>query len=442
MKNKIITRMAPSPTGLFHIGSARTALFNYLFAKNNHGKFILRFEDTDKVRSKKKYEKDILEGLKWLELNHDGKIFYQTSDLKKYLKYAEKLLKENKAYKKDGAIWFKLDSCDKNVIAYNDLIMGKIEFKKSVFHDFVIIKKDGVPTFMFGNAIEDYEMKISHVIRGTEHINSTPQQIMIYESLNLPVPQFAHIPLILNQDRSKMSKRKDPVSVTRNFRDQGYLPEAMINYIALLGWNPKDNRDFFTLKELVKEFDLKNVNKSGAVFDIEKLNYFNNYYLRQLSIGKILATISKLKIFRQHPLLTIDTEKAEKIISIHITRIGPLSDLKLIKDYYFKLPRLNTELLIFRKSNKDSTLKGLKLSLEALSDASDVKWSKILPINQLLLDVVQNNNLTNGDVFWPVRVALSGLEKSPSPTELLWVLGKEESLKRIKLAINKIERLK
>ncbi|MCL5794835.1 MAG: glutamate--tRNA ligase [Patescibacteria group bacterium] len=460
-KEKVITRMAPSPTGLFHIGSVRTALFNYLFAKSNGGKFILRIEDTDPKRSKKEYEEDILEGMKWLGLKWNsitknpstslgageklkaGETFYRQSErLPIYQKYSDQLIKSGKAYKKEGAIWFKLDSYPKDSIKYPDLIMGELEFKKENFHDFVIIKSDGVPLYMFAATVDDYEMGVTHVIRGADHVNSTPQQIMLYESLNFTLPKFAHIPLILNPDRSKMSKRHNPVSVSHDFRDQGYLPEAMINYIALLGWNPKDNREFFTLKDLEKEFDLAKVNRSGAIFDIEKLNYFNNYYINKLSDDNLSTKIEKLKTKNQNLKLKTNREVTLRIISVIKSRMNKLADFEKLAHYFYKLPEYEGKLLVFKKSTPEATLEGLAVVSNQLSVISSSDWGKVESLNKTLLDIVAKESLTNGDVFWPVRVALSGQEKSPSPVELLWALGKEESIKRIKLALDKLRKVK
>lgn len=455
-KQDIRVRIAPSPTGPLHIGTARTALFNYLFAKKSGGKFILRLEDTDQKRSKKEFEEDIMRGLKWLGLNWDEGPYYQSKDLKKYQKYAKGLLKKGLAYEKDEAIWFNLKlyvtSYKLQVISYSDLIHGKIEFSADKFNDFVIIKKDDSPTFMFGNVVDDHEMKISHVIRGEDHITNTPQQILIYRALAWNPPQYGHVPLILNKDRSKMSKRKDPVSISHDFRDQGYLPEAMINYMALLGWNPKTEREFFTLKELGGEFDLKNVNKSGAIFDGDKLNWFNLHYLKQnfSKNKKMVFNMYKNQIDEhideiQNPVLVKIFELGgkddfvEKIMGITIERITNAKDVWPSVYYFFQLPEYDPRLLIFKKSNKELTLRGLELIAHNLSLITSAKWQRTEELNKILLETTEHEGLSNGDVFWPVRVALSGVEKSPSPAELLWVLGKEESLKRMGLAINKLK---
>ncbi len=441
-KNTIVTRVAPSPTGFLHIGTARTALFNYLFAKKNQGKFILRIEDTDLKRSKKEYEIDIIEGMKWLGIKHDGKIFYQSQRKNIYSNYAKKLIQNKNAYIKDGAVWFKINSYPQTIIKYNDLIMGELTFKRDNFNDFVIIKSDGVPLYMFAAVVDDYEMGLTHIIRGDDHINSTPQQIMLYKLLGFRMPKFAHIPLILNQDKTKMSKRKNPVSISNDFRSKGYLPEAMLNYMAFLGWNSKTEKEIFSLQELIKEFSLTKINRSGAIFDVEKLNWFNNYYLRQLQDKKIydLLINEKIDYKDKNAFLKIKKNKSFtlKIISVTKSRANNLQDFFATTSYFYCLDKYKTNMLIFKKSNRNLTLRGLKSTLETLDKIDNSKWKKIESINKNLIDVVNHEKLSNGDVFWPVRVALSGLEKSPSPKELLWVLGKEESIKRINLAIKKL----
>lgn len=436
MKKNIKTRIAPSPTGMFHIGTARTALFNYLFAKKNKGKFILRIEDTDQKRSEKKFEDDITNSLKWLGLNWDGEIFYQSKRSEIYQKYINILLKKKLAYKKDGAIWFDIES-EKfpEKIIYQDLIKGKIEFEKKQFNNFVLIKKDGIPLYMFAAVVDDYLMDITHVIRGEDHITNTPQQILIYQAFGWKLPEFGHIPLILNTDRTKMSKRKDPVSVSRDFKNNGYLPEALINFMVFLGWNPKSNEEIFSLDDLIKIFDITKVNKSSAVFDLNKLNYFNNYYLKKLSNEVILKIIIKNNNSKYLEEIKKDEKKTLRIIEILKDRLSSTFEFDTASNYFFETLKYDKKMLIFKKSDCEKTLKGLKISFDKLNKASMEIWHDVTKINDLLLEIIKNNNFSNGDVFWPIRVALSGSEKSVSPTELLWVLQKNESLKRLKEAI-------
>lgn len=430
---KIKTRIAPSPTGLLHIGTARTALYNFLFARANKGEFILRFEDTDKLRSKEKFEKDITAGLKWLGLVWDGKVLYQKNRLKIYTQNIQKLLKSGSAYEKDGALWFKMPY--NQSISWNDEVRGKIEFSTSNDKDFVIVRKDGTPLFALSNTIDDYEIdKITHVIRGEDHISNTPRQILIAKALGYQTKiKYAHLPMILNEDKSKMSKRKDPVSVTKDFMEKGYLPEALVNFMALLGWNPGGDKELMTIDEMTKKFNFKRVNKAGAVFDIEKLNWINAQYLKKLSDNELLKQANK------YFQAGIDTNLKSRILKVIKDRLEYLDQISDASAYFFKLPKYNKDLLIFKKSDLDSTRRGLEIARDALDNADEPTWNSQDDLNQLLASEVQKFVLSNGDLFWPVRAALSGMEASPSPSELLWVLGKNESLCRIDKAIEKLK---
>jgi len=273
MNQKIITRFPPSPTGNFHVGSARTALFNFLFARKNNGKFILRIEDTDKTRSKKEFEDNIFESLEWLGLKYDE--FYRQSDRGKiHRTYIEKMLDDGSIYEaEDKIIRFKNPN---KKVKFNDLVRGEIEFDTTELKDFIIAKSVDEPLYHLAVVIDDFESNITHVIRGEDHISNTPRQILIQETISAPRPIYAHLPLILAPDRSKLSKRKHGESVSLDYyRNKGYSPEAMINYLALLGWNPGTEQEIFTLPELINVFDFSRVHKGGAIFDEKKLAWVN-----------------------------------------------------------------------------------------------------------------------------------------------------------------------
>ena len=281
MNQKIITRFPPSPTGNFHVGSARTALFNFLFARKNNGKFILRIEDTDKTRSKKEFEDNIFESLEWLGLKYDE--FYRQSDRGKiHRTYIEKMLDDGSIYEaEDKIIRFKNPN---KKVKFNDLVRGEIEFDTTELKDFIIAKSVDEPLYHLAVVIDDFESNITHVIRGEDHISNTPRQILIQETISAPRPIYAHLPLILAPDRSKLSKRKHGESVSLNYyRDKGYSPEAMINYLALLGWNPGTEQEIFTLDELINVFDFSRVHKGGAIFDEKKLAWVNR---KHFNLGK------------------------------------------------------------------------------------------------------------------------------------------------------------
>lgn len=281
--DKVITRMAPSPTGNFHVGGARTALFNFLFAKKNNGKFILRIEDTDKERSKKEFEDDIFESLEWLGLKHDE--FYRQSERGGvYKSYIEKMLDNGSVYEaEDKVIRFKNPN---KKVKFDDLVRGEIQFDTTELKDFVIAKSIDEPLYHLAVVIDDFESGITHVIRGEDHISNTPRQILIQEAIGAPRPLYAHLPLILAQDRSKLSKRKHGESVSLDYyRNKGYSTEAVINYLALLGWNPGTEQEIFTLDELIKVFDLSKVHKGGAIFDEKKLAWVNR---KHFNLNKIM----------------------------------------------------------------------------------------------------------------------------------------------------------
>ena len=485
----IRTRIAPSPTGRLHLGTARTALFNFLFTKKNKGKFIFRIEDTDAGRSTKDFEKDILDGLKWLGINwdepKDNKVYRQSERLDLYKEYFEKLKKDGLIYecfcspadlekereemtkadlppqysgrcknlneqekenlrKKCQPVW-RLDV--KKVVAekklsevlkFKDLIRGEIKKDVKEIGDFVIIKSDSMPIFFFAGVVDDHLMKISHVIRGEDHITNTFSQLLIFRALDLEEPKFAHIPLILEKDRSKMSKRKDGHSRIFDLRLAGYLPEGLVNFMALLGWSPKDNREFLNLDNMIESFKLKDVKKGGSIFDDDKLNYLNGLWIRYKSDEAILTDflnwLKWLKNYHEeYPLFAkADKDYLLKAIAISKNRMVTLRDF-LFNNYLFKEPKVDPLMLIFKKSDHESTINGLKKTKVALEQYQG-EW-EVEEIFNLLGGLVEKEGLSNGDVFWSMRVALCGQEGSSSPQELAWVLGKEETIKRINQAL-------
>lgn len=452
--SKVRVRIAPSPTGKLHIGTARTALFNYLFAKRMGGKFILRFEDTDTSRSTKESEKDILDGLKWLGLKWDEGPYYQMKRLKIYKNVADELLKKEFAYRLDKAIYLnarriinqckipfkevkKISEKDKKKtgvgylikLPQKDLILGEIS---GIVEDFVILRSNGIPTYHFAVVVDDEDMKITHVIRGQDHFSNTPKHYLLQVALGFKTPKYAHIPLTLAPDKTKLSKRHGAVSISE-YQNQGYLKEALINFMVLLGWNPGkgSTKEIFSLKELEKIFSLEKIGKSPAIFNIDKLNNLNGYYIRQKN-PKELLNIIRINKELNSGLEDINNVFLEKIIKVEQNRIQKLSDIKNF-NFYFKEPKYNPKLLIFKKSDKEKTKRGLKAVLDTLIEQKS--WSKkIEDFNEILEKITLSNNLNFGDVFWPVRVALSGLKSSPSPGELLWVFGKKKSLERVKKA--------
>ncbi|MDO8424222.1 MAG: glutamate--tRNA ligase family protein, partial [bacterium] len=268
----MITRFPPSPTGPLHIGNARTALFNYLFARKNGGKFIVRIEDTDTERSRKEYELNMLECLKWLGIEREGELWHQSERTEIYKKYLHRLIDEGRAYlseEKEGenreVVRFKNPG---EKVSFDDLVRGAVEFDTAELKDFIIARNINEPVYHLAVVVDDAEAGVTHVIRGEDHISNTPRQILIQEALGFPRPLYAHLPLILAPDKSKLSKRKHGESVSLEYyRNKGYLPEAMVNYLALLGWNPGTEQEIFTMEELIEQFDLSKIQKGGAIFD-------------------------------------------------------------------------------------------------------------------------------------------------------------------------------
>lgn len=289
MSQKIVTRFPPSPTGPLHIGNVRTALFNYIFAKQKGGDFVVRIEDTDRLRSKKEYEESMLESLKWLGLERDGELWHQSERTEVYKSYLNKLIQTNKAYvstetEGENREVVRFRNPNKQVV-FEDLVRGKVEFDTTELGDFIIAKNLDEPLYHLAVVVDDFEAGITHVIRGEDHISNTPRQILIQEAISVSRPIYAHLPLILASDRSKLSKRKHGESVSLDYyRQKGYSPAAIINYLALLGWNPGTEQEIFTLDELIKVFDFARVHKGGAIFDEKKLAWVNR---KHFNLGRI-----------------------------------------------------------------------------------------------------------------------------------------------------------
>ena len=506
---EIRTRFAPSPTGFFHIGSARTALFNYLFAKQNQGSFVLRIEDTDLERSKPEFEKDIIDSLKWLgiewtegpDIGGNYGPYRQSERIKIYEKYLKQLLEEKKAYycfctpeeleakrqdqmsrgvapKYDGKcsslsasqVKKNLEEKKKFVIRlkvpakkiiFNDVVRGKIEFDTKLIGDFVIAKSFQAPLFYLAGVIDDYEMKISHVIRGEEHISNTPKQILIQEVLNFSQPIYSHLPLILAPDRSKLSKRHGAVSVNE-YKKDGYLPETLINFMVLLGWNPGDEKEIFSLNNLIKTFSLDGVQKAGAVFNIKRLDYLNGFYIRQKSVERLtllclpylieegfIAPIFEAKIknhYKKEVLAQnyeiletkekISLEHLEKIIASYQQRLKKLSEITEFADFFFK-DKLDypKDLLAWQDMTDQDLLIALEGLEEILGNIKEESWSLKSLENILLLESEKLFPAKNrGYLLWPLRVALSGKKASAGPFEIAEILEKEKTLARIKQA--------
>ncbi len=423
---KVITRFAPSPTGPLHVGGARTALFNFLFTRQRQGKFYLRIEDTDTARSKREFEQNILDGLAWLGLEFDNSDLIRQSERKTfYQAQLEQLLEKDSAYisaevgedgQKRNLIRFRNPG---SVVHFTDLIRGPITFKTQELGDFVIAKSLTEPLYHFAVVADDAQMGVTHVIRGDDHIANTPRQILIQRALNAPTPDYAHLPLILAPDRSKLSKRRGAVSVS-DYRNQGYLPSAILNFLALLGWHPRDDREIFNLSELIINFDFSRIQKGGAIFNLEKLNWLNREHLRQLSDAEFINL---------GQAFVPPTIKLEKILPVVRERIANFGELRTWAeageyDYFFTPPKITTALLGETKELLE--LKNILLNLPAQEFTVPGLRKAIMPYA---------DQRGRRAVLWPWRVALTGREKSVDPFTTSTILGREETIRRIDAAL-------
>ncbi len=450
MNKQVVTRMAPSPTGLFHIGSARTALFNYLFTRKNGGKFILRIDDTDRERSKLEYEKNILESFRWLGFDYDE--FYRQSERsERYRFFLEKLIAEDKAYWSDETLEngeeIKAKARLAKVIRFRNpggkvnflsRPQGELSIDVGDLGDFVIAKDLDQPLYHFASIVDDWEMGVTHVIRGEDHLSNTPRQILMLEALGASRPEYCHIPLILASDRSKLSKRHGALAVT-DYRFQGYLPQALTNFVALLGWSPqantKDlvgtNEEVFDLSQLQEVFSLDGLQKSAAIFNTEKLNWLNHEHLRRLSLEDLQKEVKPFLPERFSALDQYSQERLTKALLPMTERIKNLSELKEAGergewDFFFTSVSPSQELL--------KTPETLIETRKILAETQPAVWQSVEGIKGALWEYATENG--RSQVLWPLRVALTGLEKSPDPFTVAFILGKEETLKRLDYAIS------
>ncbi|HZK11314.1 MAG TPA: glutamate--tRNA ligase [Atribacterota bacterium] len=489
--NKIRVRFAPSPTGYLHIGGARTALFNWLYARHHKGTFILRIEDTDQVRSTEEAVNVILEGMKWLGLDWDegpGKggeygPYYQMQRLSLYQEYTQKLLKDKKAYRcyctreelaerrekqaregknpkydghcldlsegerkkyeaEDRKPVIRLKIPAKNIV-FDDLLRGEVAFDGELLSDFVIVKSDGIPTYNYAVVIDDALMKITNIMRGDDHISNTPKQILIYEALGFTIPKFAHIPMIMGSDQTRLSKRHGATSVME-YKKMGYIPEAVVNYITHLGWSSGGEREIFTKEELIKEFSLDKISKHAAVFSMEKLNWFNSEYLKNMSIDSLtkmlLPFLEEANYIENEKSLSPEkNEYIKEVVKLMQGRIKNFSQFIDYADYFF-MDKIDIEPQAF-----DSVLskEGVADILQALKEKLYVlKCWEEESIENAVREVASSLQIKGGQIIHPTRVALSGKKIGPGLFEIMLLLGKEKIVKRLKEAIEKIKEVK
>ena len=414
----IRVRFAPSPTGNLHIGSARTALFNWLYARVQSGKFILRIEDTDKKRSSDTYLKEILTSLEWLGLEWDEGPYFQSKRQDVYLSYADRLIKQGVAYKDGDAVIFKIPP---EKIKIYDLVHGEIEVDNSLIGELVLIKSDRTPTYNFACVIDDIDMKISHIIRGDDHISNTNKQIALYDALGVKPPKFAHIPLILAPDKSRLSKRFGAVAISE-YKEKGYLPKAMVNYLALLGWAPGDNREFMETSEIIKKFSLKRVNKRGAEFDEDKLRWLNGEHIRKLDLDSFLELITHF-VKGEH-----GAKWLREIAKLYHPRVKTLAEFKEELEIFVSGEVHYNEEAVEKFLKKEDVLGILKLAKQRLETIKDFTPENIEAESRAL---IKELGIKGGDLIHPLRVAVTGKSVSAGIFEVLAILGKEKTSKRL-----------
>ncbi len=442
MNTDVVTRFPPSPTGYLQVGNIRTAIFNYLFAKKHGGKFVLRLEDTDKERSKEEYAESIIADMEWLGFSYDA--FAKQSDRANiHREYLEKLIEEGKAYvskedaeegKRAEVIRFKNPN---RVISFLDAVRGEISIDTTDLGDFVIAKSLDEPLYHLGVIVDDFLMGITHVIRGEDHISNTPRQILLIEAIGAPIPKYAHLPLILSPDRTKLSKRNGSVSL-KNLREEGYLKEAVINFLALLGWNPGTEQELFTLEELIEAFDLSHIQKGGGIFNIDRLNWFNREYIKQLDDGKFMEyTSEKLSNYSDIEEIFKSSVAARTDLKQRITTLGEITRLADQGEftYYTDTPALAPEKLLWKGETVEATIVRLK-KINSLLESIDSEWTAEI-IKSLILPYAETEG--KGAVLWPTRYAFSGKDRSPDPFTLAEAVGRNESLLRLQKAIEVLE---
>lgn len=432
----IRVRFAPSPTGFLHIGSARTALFNWLFARHTKGTFILRVEDTDRERSKDEYLQEIMSSLQWMGMNWDEGPYFQTKRLDIYREYAEKLLKEGKAYEEEGKIGNQkavILKMSKDVLKMDDLTHGPVIFDMSLQKDLVLIKSDGYPAYNFACVIDDYDMKVTHVIRGDDHISNTPKQLAVYQALKIEPPKFAHIPLILGTDRSRMSKRHGATSIS-DYKKMGFFPEALVNYISLLGWSPSGDREILSIEQIIDEFSLEKVGNTGAVFDINKLSWMNGEYIRMKDARELSDLVIPRLREKGYLKDNFEIERLIEITKLFQIRVKTLEELADSVSFFFKEDIEYDEAAVQAVLEKEGVKERLAVLVEKFSALEPFDLSNV---EGCVRNLSAELNVKAADLIHPIRVAVTGSKVGASLFETVILVGKENTLKRLKGALNK-----
>jgi glutamyl-tRNA synthetase len=427
-------RFAPSPTGNLHIGGARTALFNWVFAQSQKGQFVLRIEDTDKERSKKEFVDEILFSLGWLGFKWD-EVYYQSQRFDLYREYADKLLKAGKAYIERSAegkeaVIFKITP---RKIQVSDLARGNIEFDASTIKDQVLIKSDGTPTYNFACVVDDALMNITHIIRGDDHISNTPKQVLFYEALGFSLPKFAHLPLIMGIDGGRLSKRTGATAIS-DYRKMGYLSEALVNYLLLLSWAPGADQVLISMQEAIKQFEIKDVNKTAATFDIKKLDWINNQYLKNADPQKLIEEL--LPLLREKKYISeagFDKDYLLQLVRLFQPRLARLNDFVDWADFFF-VEEVNLDPAARQKYLDKDLTKEFRLFVTELEGLKDFS---IENIEKCFRDVVAKLNIEAKLLIHPIRVALTGKTIGPGLFEVIYYLGLARTRARLEKSMER-----
>jgi len=468
-----VVRFAPSPSGYLHVGGARTAIFNWLIAKKEQGSFLLRIEDTDRKRSTQASIDQIITSLQWLGIDWDGDVVYQSQRLQRHRAVAQNLLEEKKAYRcfcsktdlaarrtqaeKSGMKFLYDRRClhltqneiDKNLekeipyvfrlnigssaIMINDLIHGRSQIDHSTLDDFIIQREDGTPTYQLAVVADDHDMGITLVVRGDDHLSNTPKQILLYKAMGWDQPEFAHIPLILGPDKVRLSKRHGATSI-EEFRDQGILPEALFNYLCLLGWSPGDDNELLERSKLVNVFSKERINKSAAVFDFQKLKWMNRQYLAKLPLVGIKKELYEYLERAGLKILQNETEKFDQLIELYKQRTYTINELQEKILIFFNSPQIFDAKGVRKFFNSDGLL-FLKSLSTVLYDSGEAVWSDLERLEMTIRGFAEKNEVSAGKIIHPLRLALTGNTESPGIFEMLYILGRKKVIDRIELAI-------
>ncbi|MFH1305920.1 MAG: glutamate--tRNA ligase [Candidatus Omnitrophota bacterium] len=423
-----VVRFAPSPTGFLHLGSARTALFNWLYARHAGGKFLLRIEDTDRARSEKRFLDEILRDLKWMGLDWDGEPIYQSRRFELYREEAEKILKKGLAYTDGDAILFKVEKG--RAIEVDDIIHGKITFNTDNIKDQVMIKSDGSPAYNFSCVVDDSQQGVTHVIRGDDHISNTPKQMLFYGVLGADMPCFAHMPLMMGADGAKLSKRHGAVAV-EEYKKEGFLPEALVNYLMLLGWTPEGDREIISLKEAVKEFKIEDMSDVQARFDTQKLTWINGEHMMRKTSEELIPLVKESLMTSGIDPAAMDEEFILKLIELYKVRVKTVKEFTELTDYFFKNDFTQDEKGRKKHLDKEENRENLRIFADKIN-ALDV--FSAANIEAVCRAIAEEKDLKAAGIIHPTRMAISGKMKGAGLFEVMELLGKEKVVERMKRA--------